>query len=115
MKGWPSFAFWIAPLTLVILVFVALYTYLTGTKVERATVATAYNSAIFNQDFDKRWKEMGSAPVACSSAGSQRIADLRNQLAALQREVVQERQVVSQKTSELDRLLEKMEGKNEHQ
>lgn len=113
MKGWLSVAFWLCPITVVILAFVYAQTHLVGTKVERATTASELHGTEFKQDFDKRWAEMGGDPATCSSAGAKHIDDLKKQLANLQKEVVQERRDAKQKVSELNDLIKGMEGKNE--
>lgn len=114
MKGFFMGVFFACPLTALIMWYVATYTSLIDTKVERTTVAAELHSAEFDQDFNQRWAEMGGVPATCSTVSAGRIADLKRQLADLRRQMDTERQAAVQQTSNLDQIIDKKEPeKNE--
>ena len=114
MKGFFAGVLFAAPLTALIMWFVSGYMGTIDTKVERDTVSSKLDAAIFAQDFDKRWGEMGGDPATCSSTGANIISELRKQLGGLQQELAEERQADKQKASSLDQIIN-TEGKKDEQ
>jgi len=114
MKGFFTGVLFAAPVTALLMWLVMGNSNLVDAKVERATAISARDSSIFNEDFDNRWAQMGGSPATCTSTGARHIADLRERVAELQREVDQDREAAKKKTSDLDHLIEKAEVKNEN-